>query len=311
MSCVAKKKLWVITIGVAAILLAVCVERTRTLRQRNVVMHAGSNSPEPRGGSQLDSITIRVFDPAGQLLPEAVIMQVDADTGLSYGEGGSQLEGFKLRPLHDRHNVLIAVADGFPPKFVALSDPPAPSLDIRLEVSRTVELELVNSDGSPHLQTPRISADLFGQAVQTTTRMSDNKYTVEGLPKGEVELNIAERAWNTTIVISAEASFVRLTCGQAGRITMELTVSEHQHSNQWRAAIAAPNSTIDLYRAQLFPMANGTHFEAQIAGIPFGNYDVWLESFGMNGECKWVRTGVAECRLITAADPMCTLWRAL
>ncbi|HUR27836.1 MAG TPA: hypothetical protein VM509_06600, partial [Planctomycetota bacterium] len=220
--------------------------------------------------------------------------------GTSNGAGEAALRIFENRC------TLFVRAATCAPRWIFFTSIPETQVDVVLEAGRSVEVELVKSDGSLfqgsatvmlHSSAPRpVKAEFIGQG----------RFRLDELPDGEVLLWILTEDHALHRVHDTSIPFVRVAIGDIGRIEVTLRGAGASESPPWQFAAAPPGSARDFARSPLSGREPDLH-RGTLMDLPPGAYEVWLEQPAPGQPDAWRRVGRPSSVVIDAEHPLASL----
>ncbi|HTF88446.1 MAG TPA: hypothetical protein VK843_08555 [Planctomycetota bacterium] len=219
-------------------------------------------------------LILRVLSPQMEPVPSANIVieqgdvvrltvsaQVDANGELMLASLSGERFGF------------VVSAKDFSTQRVSLSPIPTGRFDIVLELPQSVEIELVNSDGTPYTKPVQFSAD--GTNVQLVKApMGVGLFRLNGLPAGDVMLILQGEFGLLARMHYADDARLRVVIGEPGSIEVTLDCKNGDDLN-WMLEAAAPGSTRSVARAFLGYPDKGVSI-ASFKSLPRGEYEIWV-----------------------------------
>ncbi|MEO6711640.1 MAG: hypothetical protein ABIP42_18820, partial [Planctomycetota bacterium] len=243
-------------------------------------------------------LTVRVLSPDGQPLQGAWV-------SMRYRSESSNSSGVVKFPsvLGNRGELSVWKA-GFAPKTVILRSIPSDVLDVRLDHPLSVEVDIVQSDGSPVEGRVNLSCDeedigtgaiTMGGARVQVTRLAADRFRVEGLPAAEITLvAYGQDCWSRQLH-DARIPNARIVLGpRTEQIAVRLDGTFLSDDEAWAVAIAETGDSRDIVRETFSSrLASPDTALATIQGVARGPHELWLETRSSSFPHEWIRIGSA------------------
>ncbi|HTF86870.1 MAG TPA: carboxypeptidase-like regulatory domain-containing protein [Planctomycetota bacterium] len=212
------------------------------------------------------------------------------------GERGALVEApgtFMLAPIYADRFTIQVEAPGFATKYLyGISVPPA-EITVVLEPSRSLEIELILSDGSPVVSETAVDVGSNPRAARRAKLTMPGRWLAEDLPPGLVVIRASGESWSCSRLHDTAIPFTRVVVDGKGAVSVKATIPE-AGEGEWCAAIY-PEGGSQAEARELFH--KGFH------GLALGTYDVWLEKRATDLPWEWERVGKAVKVVLDAQHP--------
>lgn len=247
------------------------------------------------------SLRVRVLSPAAEQLTAASVYLIAGTNVLNSQDHNVDVNGaIEFKSLYCDRYALYVLATGHASKCIMLRPIPEGTLDIVLESPHSVEVELVNRDGSAVLEKASISIESYGIRIGEPTAIGGSRYRLEDLPAGEVLIAVRGGFVEVRQLHDGSDPFVRIVVGEPCSIVVTLAGAKAEST--WSFALAASGSTRDLMR-EVFRADETGVAHGGFPGLFRGSYDVWLEKRSESAIDVWERVGQATPAVIDAEHP--------
>ncbi len=236
-------------------------------------------------------VRVRVLFPDGT--PAQVARVYVYDQGGSSRFQGQSLDKHgevEIKSICGGRCTVLAMAEGFAPKFVRLQPIRSETVEIRLELPRSVEVELVERDGSLFEGRARISLRSNGPPLQSAALLGAGRYRLDGLPAGEIVLEASGSFGRMTRLHDTSMPFLRLVVGESGSLLVNVQITKQQAESRWQVGVVPQGSARNLTQEELEPDGREST-GAWLNGLAFGTYEVWLEQCTDDRLGIWTRIG--------------------
>ncbi len=237
------------------------------------------------------NVRVRVLFPDGT--PAQLALVYVYDQGGSSRFQGQSLDKHgevEIKSIYGGRCTLLAMAEGFAPKSVRLQPIRSETVEIRLELPRSVEVELVERDGSLFEGRARISLRSNGPPLQSAALLGAGRYRLDGLPAGEIVLEASGSFGRMTRLHDTSMPFLRLVVGEPGSLMVNVQISKQQAESRWQVGVVPQGSAGNLTQEE-FELDGRETTGAWLNGLPFGTYEVWLEQCSDDSLGIWTRVG--------------------
>ncbi len=259
------------------------------------------------------SLRVHVLDPERRPLPAAQVRLSDALRRSTTAWRADPSGTCVLESLYADRLTLTIVADDFPPKTLYGVSIPPDEISVVLERPRSLEIELVTPDGSlvegdsPLSGNPQVRAGARAESMQAGKPTAKGRWTVSGLPAGEVLIEVATvyRPVQSQLHDTAEP-FVRIIVGQPGSVHAIAVVPKDPPAGEWSIAISPESNAGPESRVRVSFKPNGSH-DAWFNGLALGSHTVWLETRTQELPGEWTRVGAAMRVTLDGAHPAATV----
>ncbi|HTF88188.1 MAG TPA: hypothetical protein VK843_07235 [Planctomycetota bacterium] len=232
-------------------------------------------------------LRVRNFDGA---IPRRVSAQV---IGLGTNLYQSDADGeIALPALLGERCTLVLRAWQCAEKWISFSPIPEGTIDVQLDQPRSIEIEVVWTDGSPCLSVARIEGP-NGWAK----RLDDGRFRLDSLAAGEVVVQVVgdfgpEESETLSQVLDSGLSPARIVVGGRGSISISLRTSSAIQDGDWAFAVAPAGAARDSSR-QRCESGDSQLLKQDLRGLSWGSHDVWLEKRSETAPATWQRLGEA------------------
>ncbi|MEO6710870.1 MAG: hypothetical protein ABI054_03185, partial [Planctomycetota bacterium] len=245
---------------------------------------------------------LRVLSPQMEPVPDAkIVIQQGEAVQLTVPEEVDANGELMLASLSGERFDFVVVAKGFSRKCVSLSPIPEGRFDVVLEPPQSVEVELVDFDGTPYTKAVQFISDATnpGQAVKVP--MGPGLFRLDELPAGDVMLTIQGEFGSLARMHYANDPRLRVVIGEPGSIEVTLDCRQNEYPN-WMLEAAAPGSTRGSARAYLGYPDQGVSI-ASFKSLPMGEYEIWFVHAENPFVDSFVRVGTPVRVVIDANHP--------
>ncbi len=250
--------------------------------------HRKVELPVAREGRPL---RVRVLSPAGN--PLALAMVYVFEPGRSTNFSGRKVDEngeIEVNSIYGDRCSVLATSEGFAPKTVTFRPIPSGTANIKLELPRSVEVELVRRDGTAFVERARVLPHLVGPSSSRAVSLGQGHYRVDGLPAGDVVIEAGGSFGQVSQLHDTSVPLLRLVVGEQGALMVRVKLTQDQHGAGWQVGVTQQGSARNLTQSELRYDEDGTA-HAWISGLAFGEYDIWLERCSDDPQNSWSRVG--------------------
>ncbi|MEO6709299.1 MAG: Ig-like domain-containing protein [Planctomycetota bacterium] len=253
------------------------------------------------------SLRVRVLGPDHARLSRAIVSVPDAYSSSGGGRWSVKEQRVddageaEIVSIYGDRAILLARAEGFASKSLSVHPIPSGVLEIVLEKTRSIEVELVSPDGKLIEEDQDLEASPDGLAVMRGIGISRGRYRIDGLPAGMALLTVAGPAGKASLLHDTRQAFARMVVGDQGMVIALVQRTPDRLGSMWALAIAAPGGP-DRTRVELrFDEADRAG--GLLEGLPLQTWEVWLELRSEEDLGVWTRVGSATTIVLDPSQP--------
>ena len=244
-------------------------------------------------------LDLRVFvrDPTGAPLGGAEVQRRHANGAWLAAESVDENGSLLIPAIYAQPFSLLAQGPGFATTVVHGVAVPPHERTLVLQPPRSLEVELLNPDGSRFVGQSSLSAHYGGAVPVIGNSLGEGRWRLDGLPVGEIDLYCSGAFGHLQALHDTVVATRALVVGEAGRLRVNAFIAGGDRSLEWSVALGEVGSGQAQRRMRLYLDREG-RAQVDLQGLALGAHDIWLEIRGGAAGGAWTRSGmIASVRL--------------